>query len=181
MILKTPAKTPERTLARDVALSSFVMVLTFIIPSILLLLLWKQSVAYLPFILSVANDQKKFHEVLLALIPLTILGCATGLLFLSQFDRPRRVGGWPFWACFLPETLFLFPTTLIFFGYALNYQGESLPRLDYFFVSTIVLTGVWCLILSDGYMALCRAKVRPNRAPGNPKHPGTVPGRATRP
>jgi hypothetical protein len=175
MAPRTPAGTPQRSLARDVVPSSLVMALAIVVPAVLLLLIWKRPVPYLPILLSVANDEERYHEVLLVIIPLTILGCATGFLFLTQFDLSRTKAPRLFVPCFVIQILVMFPCPLVFFGYALNYKDQALPDFDFYFVSTLVVLSIVALFLSDGYMALCRAEKRQHRPPGRSHHTPPAP------
>lgn len=152
------------TLIREIAPSSAVLALTIAIPAVLLLLIWKEDLTKLPHLFSLANELKKYHEVLLCLIPLTIFGCAAGFVFAVEYNRQNSKLRPLFVPVFvLPNLLMLF-CMITFLGCALNYRDEQLSDIACTAVNAGVVVSVAILFITDAFMAAARAEERARAA-----------------
>jgi hypothetical protein len=176
---RAPLKTPGRTLFREMALSAFGMLLAVALPQILLLMIWKNPLASLPWLFPIANGRHSFFELLIALIPLTILTGIVGIIFMMDFDKKSHLEKF-YRTCLCAPVIGLQLLSIAFVLLAVNYKDESLPPTEYDLVCGMIFISVLLLFSADCFMAASRAELKhqlrtPNLPPiRRPQNPGRI-------
>jgi hypothetical protein len=160
---RAAAKTPARTLMREIVRSTLAMVLAIIFPQIMLLLIWKNPLVHWPWIFSIANETHRFFELLAALVPLTVLEAVIGLFFASEFDRQRSKLSPQFTVCLIMPVVTLHVLSVLFVALALNYKEETLNGAEFFLICGLVVLSMALLLVVDGFMAAAKAELNHHR------------------
>jgi len=143
-----------RNLIKQILPSIFVTLFSLFFSAIILLIVWERPLTDLFSLLSIANANGRYIDILMLIIPITTQTALGGVLFISEKASisGHGVNRFFFYTLLIPIGCILSSQSVLLF-YALQSRGHMLSSSDYDFINAIVVLNIIALLTSDVLMA----------------------------